>query len=153
MMITIIVLVAQRGSTQLVGQLCLLYGMCKKGQISFKMRCWHWKKLVSSSLKSQSFIEKTFLVTMHPFLSKDRQIQIPSRRFIIGKIFVVSQLSRIQFNNKTNGRLNEFLLHKSCRPPLFMFSVMDKYIISFQVQLKIISNMKLQLAISLYAFT
>ncbi len=151
MMIAIIVLVAQRGSTQLVGQLCLLYGMCKKGKISFNMRWWHYRKLVSFSLKSRSVIGKTFLVTMHPFLSIDQLMQISSWRFKIGRIFVIVQLSRFQFNNKKSGRSNEFLLHKSCHPPLFMFSIMDKYIILFQIQLKIVSNMKLQLAISLDA--
>jgi hypothetical protein len=38
MMITIVVLEAPRGSMQLVGPLCILYGMCKKGIISLKMK-------------------------------------------------------------------------------------------------------------------
>jgi hypothetical protein len=38
MMITIVVLEVPRGSMQLVGPLCLLYSMCKKGIISLKMR-------------------------------------------------------------------------------------------------------------------
>ncbi len=36
-MITIVFLEAPGGNTQLVGMLCLLYGLCNKGQISFKM--------------------------------------------------------------------------------------------------------------------
>ncbi len=41
MMITIIVSRALKGSMQLVGMLCLLYGMCKKGYISLKMSWWY----------------------------------------------------------------------------------------------------------------
>jgi hypothetical protein len=37
----------QARNMQLIGQPCLPYGMCKKGQISFKLKWWHWWRLVS----------------------------------------------------------------------------------------------------------
>jgi hypothetical protein len=70
----------------------------------------------------------------------------------MGRIFVACQYWSFQFNNIINGRSIMFLLHRSCHPPMSLLLAMDESIISFQVNLKIINNMKLQLVISLHAF-
>jgi hypothetical protein len=97
--------------------------------------------------KNQNVTSKIFLVMMHLFLPIDQQMQIFSRRPQMGRIFIILQLSWYQFNNKISGRLDIFLSHRSYHPPMFLFMVMDKCVISFYLELKIISNMKLQLTI------
>jgi hypothetical protein len=78
-------------------------------------------------------------------------MHIIGQKIEIGKIFVVFKYSRSLFNNKTSGRLDMFLWQTPYHPPMFLLPSMAQYIKSFQVQLKIVNNMKLQLAISMLA--
>jgi hypothetical protein len=73
------------------------------------------------------------LVMMHMFLQTNQQMQILGRRPKTRRISDILQLSWSQLNNKTNGRLDIFLSHRSCHPLMFLLLVMDEYIISFYV--------------------
>jgi len=58
---------------------------------------------------------------------------------------------KISIQQQISGRLDIFLSQGSCHPPTFLLLTMEQYIILFQIQLKFVNNMRLQLAISLHS--
>jgi hypothetical protein len=86
--------------------------------------------LLSKKLKCQSrnFFDEYEFFFVNRLMDVDSWSKTRNKKNI-----VILYFSKSQLDNRTSGRLDVFLLHISCHPPMFLFRIMDEYIISFHV--------------------
>jgi hypothetical protein len=129
MMTFYVVWEGQTRNMHLIGQPCLPYGMCKQGQISFKLRWWHLRRLIFCSRRSQYVpllirLEMTILHLWSTLLHVPIRISLvmvflpmPISHWIqmlgpkqgMGKRLVVLAHSNYPFCKKTSGRWDKLL--------------------------------------------